>query len=95
METLSSLLTPNDFKFINEYNELVKKVDELKPFLFMANYREKRRKIEDSELGKMLKKYDTMCENRDSMSRKLPKIKDLMIEKFPEIKKYIYNEIRD
>ena len=55
METLSSLLTPNDFKFINEYNELVKKVEELKPFLFMSNYREKRRKIEDSELGKMLK----------------------------------------
>ena len=43
----------------------------------------------------MLKKYDTMCENRDSMSRKLPKIKDLMIEKFPEIKKYKYNEWRD
>ena len=95
METLSSLLTPNDFKFINEYNELVKKVEELKPFLFMSNYRGKRRKIEDSELGKMLKKYDTMCENMDSMSRKLPKIKDLMIEKFPEIKKYKYNEWRD
>ena len=95
METLSSLLTPNDFKFINEYNELVKKVEELKNFLFMSNYRGKRRKIEDSELGKMLKKYDTMCENRDSMSRKLPKIKDLMIEKFPEIKKYKYNEWRD
>ena len=53
----------------------------------MSNYRGKRRKIEDSELGKMLKKYDTMCENMDSMSRKLPKIKDLMIEKFTEIKK--------
>ena len=42
METLSSLLTPNDFKFINEYNALVKKAEESKPFLFMSNYREKK-----------------------------------------------------
>ena len=55
METLSSLLTPNDFKFINEYNELVKKVEELKLFLFMSNYRGKGGKLKTQNLAKCLR----------------------------------------